>query len=236
MANNGTFMRWKKIIYEMRDNNGNFRTMPIGTMAKQHLSSDRIRLIQLTIRLLLDTDWLKPSTRMYLSEEGISAAKIYKRMVDDPNIDTDGLTEKALIVRIYRDQEKVDKMLGLDFVEKVCYGVGPIANYLERVAKAYSEISNNDLRDNLALEIPENCISTVCDKDEFDEFVGIIIPYLKSHMASITNGLNTNAAGYFNYLLNCPTECLDSEARANKEYLVSLLTGESNTSEEILFD
>jgi len=229
-------MQWKKVIYEMRDSNGNFRTMPIGSMSKQKLSSDRIRLIQLTIKLLLDTDYLKPCTRMYLSEEGISAAKIYKRMLDDPNIDTDGLTEKALILRIYRDQEKVDKMLGLDFVEKVCYGVGPISGYFERVAKAYARISDNDLRDNLALEIPENCISTVCDEDEFREFVGIIIPYLKSHMASITNGLNSNAVGYFNYLLNCPTECLEPEARANKEYLTSLLSGEVGTNEEILFD
>lgn len=236
MANNGTFMRWKSIIYEMRDNNGNFRTMPIGSMAKQKLSSDRIRLIQLTIKLMLDTEYLKPCTRMYLSEEGISAAKVYKRMLDDPNIDTDGLTEKALIVRIYRDQEKIDKMLGTDFVDKVCYGVGNISIFFERVAKAYAEISDNNLRDKLALDIPQNNISSVCDRDEFMEFVGVIMPYLKSHMDSITNGLNTNAVGYFNYLLNSPTECLDDDAQADKKYLVSILTGDVDTEEEILVD
>ena len=227
MAKAGTFTQLKDVIYEMVDANGNMRAFPIGKLGKQMLSSDRIALIQLMIKLILDTDFIKPYTKMYLRQRGISVNRLHEDLVNANEINPEELNAKALSVRVYRDQEKFEKVIGSDFILDVCYGVGDISVYSARVAKAYASLVDNNLRESIALEIPKGVFQMRCDRAEFEEFVGVIIPYLKTHMESISNGLNANAVGYFNYLISCPDECLDDVAKMDKNYLVKLLKGDS---------
>ena len=67
MAKGSILNELKKLIPCIIDNNGNFRTIPIGIVKRQELSEERIRIIQTFVRLLVNTNFLQPETKIYIS-------------------------------------------------------------------------------------------------------------------------------------------------------------------------
>lgn len=210
MSKNGILVELKGIAYDMVDNNGNFRTVPIGTIGTRRLSNDRIRLLQYIISLVKDTDIVTQETKLYVFNRYIS--------IKDVNIEINRVLEptgkqysyNTTASKIAYDRDKLQKLLGTDILADIAFrseNEDKIKIHTKNVINAhikYGKHIKKDLRDGLALEINKNYLCTELDEDKFDQFLSDISPYLKSHMEKIAEEIDKDSVGYFNYLLYSP--------------------------------
>lgn len=236
MAKNKSLSQLKEVIDLMIDKNGNFRAVPRGYIGKQELSGDRLRLMEMILRLFLETDFLNPETRLYLSNRYITIAGVRESMINNGLYDNGELTESAVRNRIYRDQAKIESVFGDSFISDILMSnVKPIARYTEALGKEFAKSGDNELKKGVRLNLAEDIISTSIDDDEFDEFVEIIQPYLEPQMRFIEENLSARAVGYFNYVMGCPDKCLSATDLERKNKLITLLTGIVDASDAIDF-
>lgn len=231
MAKSKSLSQLKDTIYGMVDTNGNFLAVPRGNVGKRCKSSERLGLMRNFIHFLLETDFLKYETKMYIADQNISMSRVYERLMENPEFEAKGLTEKAIINRIYRDQTKLDNAFGSEFVTDILYGVQSISKYADLLGKEYAKFGDESLRSSIRLNLSKDCICTEVSDDDFDLFVDVIKPYLDTHMQAIEDAMDPKTVGYFNYLIGCPDNCLKPIDIDRKERLVRLFTGEVESSD-----
>ena len=195
----------KVTIDDMVDNNGNIKALPSGTTGRLNLSNNRLKFLSDLIRLLNDTDIINEETKIYINNRYISIRgsnmEMNKRIGEGRHKIREGTTRS----RIYYDKEKLTKIFGESMFPDVLSRRGSIAIYERILAEQYVKYcGSNNYRDNLIINIPEDCMNSELGDEEFDEFLTIIAPYSKNHIKYIEDNLGERASSYFNYLISMP--------------------------------
>ena len=200
MAKDGFLEYLRGIISDLVDSNGNFRVMPIGMTGRRNLSIDRIKLLQNIIVLVTKTSIVTKETKMYLLDRYISIRGVNERLRDNGKDIKFSNTQS----KIQYDRNKLQKIFGSHVFVDILTG-NKIETYEKTVAEQFIKYSDDGkLRDNIALNIPCDCISTELSDNKFKQFIEVILPYIKSQMQYIEDNLDIESCGYFNYLLSMP--------------------------------
>ena len=127
------------------------------------------------------------------------------------------------ISKIQYDKNKLTKIFGESMFVDVLTNGRDISNYERILLEQYVKYNGkrSELRKNLALDIPEDCVYAELDDDKFEELLTIIAPYTKSQMKFIAENLDREACGYFNYLMSMPgLKGIDKERAERLEMLL----------------
>lgn len=215
MAASTTFQILKKLAPDMIDNNGNFRTIPIGEIKKRNLSDSRITLLKSLYTLLMDEGFTSKETRLYIFDPYITMSgvnnTINRLLQESKSWDGKEIPINNTYYKIQYDREKIDKAFGTTVATDIVYKSGNssmIAEYNKRLAQLYAKRNktsvNGALRENLALELRTDLMCSSIEQEKFDTFVEVIKPYIKEQMQAIVESLDPDMIGYFNYLLYNP--------------------------------
>lgn len=219
MSKNGIISELKGIAYEMVDNNGKFRTVPLGTVGSRKLSNERIKLLQYLLNLVKDTSIVTSETKMYIFNRYITIKGVNEEMNRLMESKGKQYSYNTTASKIAYDRNKLQGLLGTDILKDILLGYNNdsvIKKHTENVINAYlkySKAKGKDIRDGLALEISKSFICTELSEQKFEQFLVDISPFLKSHMRKVAEGLDKESVGYFNYLLYSPILTDEDKAR-----------------------
>lgn len=231
MAKTSILEGFKMVIADMLDSNGNFRVTPIGTTGRLNLSNNRIKLLIDVIKLLRDTDIISDETRIYIFNKYITIKGV-NEIINDRMGGKEEVKFNNTLSKIQYDKNKLERLLGKDFFGSVLSSNRDISLYEKIVYELYIKYSKTDkIRENLILNIPKDCMSTELSDEEFNEFIQIISPYLKSQIKFIEENLSRKACGYFNYLLSVPT--LEGKDKERAEILRALLSYSEDSNSQL---
>lgn len=225
----------KGIVYDLLDNNGNFRAIPIGMIGTRKLSDDRIKLLQNFISLLRDTQIVTRETKLYIFTRYINIRGV-NELLNEEAKEHGGkeVNYNTTMSKIGYDRLKIEKIFSPTFLSDIileCNNEEIIAHHTESLVKAYmkyGESNMSKLRDNLALDLSKDCLCLELDDERFNGFLSVIMPYIKSHMAKIASELDKECIGYFNYLLVSPIKTDIDKERLS--YIEQLLGPQENQS------
>ena len=195
----------KEVIDDMVDNNGNIKALPSGTTGRLNLSNNRLKFLADLINLVRNTDIINEETKIYINNRYISIRGANKEINNRLEPGKPKIKEGTTRFRVHYDKENLTKIFGESMFVDILSRRGDISVYERILAEQYVKYSgSNNYRDNLLIEIPENCMNSELDDDEFDEFLAIIAPYSRSQVEYIEDNLGERASGYFNYLISMP--------------------------------
>lgn len=234
MKNGRMLTDMKAFAYELVDNNGNMRTVPIGQIGKRNLSEDRLKLLQDLMRLLQTTSIISDTTRMYIFNRYITIKGVNDVMNEAlGNNEDNKISYNSTMARIGYDRRKLDNAFESSMFTDIILkrdNEDDIARHRNNIARAYikyGKLKGEDIRDNLALKLDRDCLCSELDDNKFDQFISVIMPYLKSHMDKVANSIDTDCIGYFNYLVLNPM--LTDKDKQRFEFIKQLL--DTNTSD-----
>lgn len=195
----------KVVIADMVDENGNIRAIPISGTGKRGLTNNRIKFIADLIRLVRDTNIINEETRIYIFNKSISIRGV-NELLNKNIIDEDKKYKvNTTISKIQYNKTKLTKIFGESMFRDILSNSIDISIYERVLSEQYAKYSNTDeMRENIVLNIPNNCITTEVSDEEFEEFIKIIAPYTKNHIEYIENNISNRLYGYFNYLISMP--------------------------------
>lgn len=214
----GVFYDIKNIIPDLMDNNGNFRTYPIGVIGKRNVSDYRLGLVKAAIQLILNTNIVTTETKMYISDRYITKRGVNEKLNESREEDNK-IPYKTTESKIAYDKAKIDKLLGPRFFTDILMysnnnsAVTVYETNLLQAMEKYGESSRSGIREAIALDLDKRLFCKKLDDTKFYEFIKDIGPYLKSHMKAVASGLDRESVGYFNYLLLSPVLNEDDERR-----------------------
>lgn len=228
MSKVGVFHDIKNIIPDLMDNNKNFRTVPIGVIGKRNVSEYRLGLVRTAIELLLNTSIITTESKMYLTDKYITKRGVNEKLNEDRD-DEHKIPYKTTESKIFYDKGKIDKLLGPRFFTDIIMYTNNSAavsvyetNLLEAMQK-YGLHESGSIREGIALELDKRLFCKQLDEVKFQEFIRDILPYLRSHMKAVADGLDKDSVGYFNYLLLNPV--LNDIDKQRLDYINQLING-----------
>lgn len=222
MAKDSILGELKVVIYDMVDSYGDITDLPRGTTGKRNLTNNRVKLLTDIIILLRDTKIITEATRYYVFNRYMTIKDANEAVHYNKTKEEIDKQFNNSLSKIQYDKKKLSEALGKRIIIDILYNNTDISEYEKLVAEQYMKYSTrNGLRDNLGIEIPNNCITSEIDDESFNEFISIIAPYSKSQMAFIESNLDSNACGYFNYILSMPN--LGSKDRERLDRLKLIL-------------
>lgn len=207
MGNSSLLKEIKTVAGDMIDNNGNFRTIPIGPTGKRNLSEDRIKLLQSFLTLLRDTGMLCEETRMYLFNKYITLKGVTDELNSKVGVNGKEFNNHTTNSKVNYDRVKIQKRIGDNVITDILMpGTSEeiLSIYSKKIIEAniiYGRQNGEDLRDNIALNLDKKALCIELDEERFNGFIQAILPYLKSHMQTVIESIDKESIGYFNYLI-----------------------------------
>ncbi|MEM4385676.1 MAG: hypothetical protein QXD03_03920 [Candidatus Anstonellales archaeon] len=197
----GTFLQeLKEVIYCLVDDNGKFRVMPIGSLGKMKLDKERIDLLIKLIKFIQDTDFLCRETKMYIFNKYITLKGVNEQL--NYELGKNKIKLKNTISKIQYDKTKLEKRFGTEFFMDVLSRNKNINKYNTIINQLYAEYGDREWKKKLVIDIPIGEVGESVSDEEFDEFIGMIKPYIVSQVEYIKGELNKNVCGYIYYLMS----------------------------------
>lgn len=212
----------KDIYFSYMDYENNLYERPIGIIEKRNLDKKRELFIRRYILFIMTSKIVSDTTKLYIRSSSNSVAyaiKGYNETVSDD----EAINIKTAQSKINYDINKLLKYFPDNMLSQVlAYNSCNLEDYEKRLNLAIADYTKkNKLLDNLALKIPRVGVSEHLEEDEFNEFMSIIKPYIRSHMQYIENNLDNKSCGYLLYLMSAP--CLQGKDKERYELLKQLL-------------
>lgn len=225
MAKESFLVYLREIIGDMVDVNGNMRVTPIGATGKKNLSNNKIKLLSDIISLLRNTSIINKETRMYISNKYITIRGVNETLNEDITNTQDRINNNTTLSKIQYDKNRLSKIFGESMFVDILSKDMDISIYERIIAEQYVKYAGkSDIKKNLLINIPSDCMSSEIEEDAFEEFIGVISPYIKSQITFIENNLDISSCGYFNYLLSMPSLTGINKERSDR--IKTLLQGE----------
>ena len=238
MANSKLLSQLKELAYDMVDNNGNFRTVPIGNVGKRNLSDDRLQLLRSIISLIKDTDIVTNETRMYLFNETMTIKWVNKKMNElAEEQGREPVPYNTTASKISYDRTKLEKCFGASILADIIFRTNnsdDIKVHISNVAKAYARYnkqSDDEIRSNIMLKLNSSVLCSELSDEKFGQFISVISPYTKQHMERISNNIDEDALGYFNYIITSPVLTEEDKGRLQT---IKVLLGLVDIGEEMV--
>lgn len=223
MERSNLYKQLKDLVYGYTGSNGEILRKPRGVIADQVKDEDINVFLQEFVGVILNSDYFCMETKLYLKNYYITYNGIVSEL-KDAGVAANINTVKS---KLWHDRAKLVKHFGERvLLDLVVYGKVENLSYyresLNRVKEKYA--MSKFLQLNIALKLPslDNSSSVVSvNKEDFNEFIGIVAPYCKSHMEYISNNIDKNVVGYCRYLLD--NDIISDEDKENKEILMQIL-------------
>lgn len=210
----------KGVYHDIYDKNGNLRGQTLHSIIPESLEQNRLDFLESLLTLAIKTDYLSYESKYYIQNRDLSMSNVHRDLIEDNYYANHGLkelSEKGVITKLYRDQEKMDKELGQSVVVDALSKLRPIAQYTEALARAFTKAGSNDIKDNLIIELDSDVVTTEIGSDDFDMLVSLLEPYFKSKANELKDSLTEQQVGYLNYISGCPDEYLQPLDKSRKD-------------------
>lgn len=238
MANSKLLTQLKDLAYDMMDNNGNFRTVPIGTVGKRNLPDDRLQLLRSIISLLKDTDIITNETRLYLFNETATIKWVNKKFNElAAEAGKEPIPYNTTASKISYDRTKLEKCFGESILSDIILRTNnsdAIKVHIGNVAKAfarYSKQNDDEIRSNVMLKLDSSILCSELSDEKFGQFISVISPYTKQHMEKIAKNIDEDALGYFNYIITTPVLTDEDKSRLQT---IKILLGLVDADDEMV--
>lgn len=237
MAKGTILKELKETIYNVMDENGNFRVLPIGELDKRKLSEPRLQLLRNIVDLVLNTNIVCDETKMYIRDRNIKYNQVTEKLNEQPVNKKNPISYNSTVSKIQYDKKKLEAYLGYTIMSDIIVTNKSIEGYVVKVSELMGKFNDESkLRDNLLLNIEKGTIVTEFDDSNgtFGEvFNSTIIGYIKDRVDKVEKELNANKefVGYFNYLLS-GMHTTDENVKRDRENLVGLLKGVNWSDED----
>lgn len=201
MGKTGLFYDIKKIVPDLIDNNGNFRTMPIGVFNKVKVPKKTVEIFKSFLALLKNTNIIHDETKLYLFNPYITLKEVNEEINSRYN---KKLVLNTTISKVGQDRMKIVALVGDDFVHQIIsskFDYDMYAHIIAEQSLKYKEDGVKDLRDNLLLPLNRDIINYKLSDEDFDTFLDIVKPYMKSHIDTLARNIDEKMIGYFNNLI-----------------------------------
>lgn len=222
MGNSALFKQLKELVHDFYSD-GEILDKPIGRIGKKELPDNIVRFLGDFVDLLLNSRMVCEETKIYISDvyithEGI-ITEMESRGLGRPNKNT-------VQTKLWNDKGKIIKAFGEGMIlELVEYrDISKLNQYRDSLNMVRAKYSKARLLSNIALKLPDtsNVKVTDVDKESFEEFISIVAPYCKKHMAFISEQIPTNIVSYCKYILS--SKDITEEDIENRNMLLEILT------------
>lgn len=198
-TNNNIFKQLKALVNDVYDaDNKKFRETPNGKYALLKEDLNRFETAKLFVKLLLDTDYFKKETSIYLLNPFATNSQTLHILNKEYGMD---LTASALYQVWYRDREKFIKEFSENFfVDLVLYRDANIDKYREKLEQHIDNIDNTHLLKECIIDLGCEEFSYDVTDEEFEKFIQKIRPYINANINKTKESLDNNMLAYINYI------------------------------------
>ena len=209
----------RAIIQDIYDKEHNLiLDKPIGRYYLVRESEVRSKCEKLFAELVLETDFISLSSKLYFINSNLSAKEIAIKMLRDNKID---ISVPLIFKRLREDIEKINELLGGSFFVNLTIGLeddsdGIIAEYCRKITETINKYRHLTIESLCALNLDCSRYYYELSDKEFDNFVKVIKPYTKKAMNRERNKLSEEAVGYVNYLFSSSLSNKTDIDRLNK--------------------
>lgn len=215
----------REVVYEMTDGD-KVRKEPIpnGKLAKKGLSVERIEFLSKFVDLLLNTDFINERTKTYLLDKDGSYKTIAEKISEKTGKHIGASTLQSTV---WLDKNRIEgyftsKFL-LDIIEYTNTDVSVYMVTLQELLEKYGNASL--ISKNIIIKLPTSEAEyKEFNDNEFNEFIDMITPYIKSQADYVRDGITPSLIGYCKYILNCLDDNLSNVDKKRKELLLALLS------------
>ena len=241
----------KEYIYSLVDNNGNFRTLPIGEIGKRKLTEDRLKMLQELVKFLRDTNFFNDAGRIYVFNRRSTIKDVHEEIGDlargegrkPPSFST-------VKNKIDYCRDKFTTTFGAQTLYDITHRIhneNKLKAFKLKIIECYKKYGYNDdailagrdknshksINDNILLNLNVGEVNESVDVNKLKEYIFLIKPYLNNVVNELTDKLNTeyqDCISYIEYLTYCPSLTADeTKIMSNiQEWL-----GEGSLTEEI---
>lgn len=214
MAKDSLLGRLRDIIGDMVDDNRHVKALPGGKLGKMNLPNNKIKFLADLIVLLRDTNIITEETKIYIFNKYMT-----KRGVNEIIRETSGkeVPFNNTASKIQYDHAKLQKLFGENLIYDVLSKTRNIESYESILDSQYMKYSNSsEIRDKLIINIPNNCMQREITEEQFQDFVEVILPYIKNQVKFIEDNIDREACGYFNYIISSPNLTDEDKERLNR--------------------
>ena len=215
----------KGVYHDFYDKNGNLRGQVLHSVVPESLDQSRIDFLESLLTLTIKTEYLSHESRYYIKNRDLSMSNVHRDLIEDEYYTKHNLrelSEKGVITKIYRDQEKLDKEIGQNVVVDAISKLRPIAQYTEALARAFTKAGPNAIKNNIIIELDDDVVTTEIGSDDFDMMVSLLEPYFKSKADELKDSLTEQQVGYLNYISGCPDEYLQPLDKSRKDRIMAV--------------
>lgn len=209
----------RAIIQDIYDKEHNLiLDKPVGRYYLVRESEVRSKCEKLFAELILMTDFVSLSSKLYFINSNLSAKEIAIKMLRDNKID---ISVPLIFKRLREDIEKINELLGGSFFVNLTIGLeddsdGIIVEYCRKITETINKYRHLTIESLCALNLDCSRYYYELSDKEFDNFVKVIKHYTKKAMNRERNKLSEEAIGYVNYLFSSSLSNKTDIDRLNK--------------------
>ena len=198
-TNNNIFKQLKALVYDVYDVENNvFRETPNGKYPLLNKDLNRWETAKLFVKLLLETDYFKKETSIYLLDPFSTNSRTLYILNKEYGSD---LTSAALYQIWYRDREKFIKEFSDNFfVDLVIYEDVSVDKYREKLEQHIENIDNTSLLKECTLDLSCEEFKYEVTDEEFERFIQRIRPYINVNIDKTQESLENDMLAYINYI------------------------------------
>ncbi|MBU3101909.1 MULTISPECIES: hypothetical protein [Clostridium] len=213
----------KEIIYAFVDSEGRILDKPkpytINTIKLNKRRNDFIRQF---IDLLLNTKFITNESKIYLLNKNYTMRNVHEEIQKLGS----RIAYRTVTAKLYYDSTKIASVFTSKMLTEILfYDKANMDMYEEALADVLNKYSNKKiLHENIGLKLPKTKLNNSLSDDEFNDFLQIIKPYLKSQINFIYDNINKRSIGYAEYLLS--STLLSDIQKEQKNLLLECLVGD----------
>ena len=232
--------------YSLRNENGRWRTIPIGLIGNVHLSTTQLSRVKNILNIILNSDNISIDTKLYILNYRSTIKEVnanYNREARNRALLL-GKTHKDMcynstLNHVAKDETALIKCVGKDFFTDIVYNPNKLSGraYSDKLSCLIQDFGVYDgKRENLMLHIDKNKVqyNGVVNHEKFFNTLERLRPYIVKVRDSMEDEINHDRefVEYFNYLLS--TAGIQDETVTNdRDRLLRFLNGEDTEQTEM---
>ncbi len=194
---------WIKYYY----NNGVWEENPNYKVSGLPATSDVIEFVGNFLHFLLDTTFLTPATKMWLTTS-MPSVRVMVEAHNEQCLEIDKLNFYTTKSNITNDKTKVTKYLGEDMLYNVMHNP---EKYMEEAINKLDILQRKYMKDtvynkSMVIKIPKNYICKEVDDMTWLKLTQLLSMYSKKNIQKIEEGndksITNEVFGYYNYLIS----------------------------------
>ncbi|MBU3072841.1 hypothetical protein [Clostridium estertheticum] len=219
-----SILNLKDLIFAFVDEEGHILNKPKPYSIKANkLNKKRMDFIKQFIDLLLNTKFISNESKIYLLNKNYTMRNVHEEIQKLGS----KIAYRTVTAKIYYDATKVASYFTNNISDILFYDKVNMDIYEEALSEALNKYSNKKiLHQNIGLKLPKTKLNRSLSDQEFEDFMQIIQPYLKSQMDYIFENISKDSVGYAEFILSSSNEILTYNQNQQKKLLLECFIAE----------